>query len=57
MKLSRDEVMAIRWHMGFSDNEFKAGGCGVGKAFEQCSLALLTHMADLEATYIDEGSL
>lgn len=56
MKLSRDEVIAIRWHMGFSDNEFKAGGCGVGKAFEQCPLALLTHMADLEATYIDEGS-
>ncbi|MCM1569128.1 MAG: HD domain-containing protein [Roseburia sp.] len=54
LRLSRDEVMAIRWHMGFSDNEFKAGGFGVGKAFEQCQLALLTHMADLQATYIDE---
>ena len=54
MKLSREEAMAIRWHMGFSDNDFKAGGFSVGNAFEKFPLALLTHMADLQATYMDE---
>lgn len=54
MKLTREEAMAIRWHMGFSDNEFKAGGFAVGNAFEKFPLALLTHMADLQATYLDE---
>lgn len=55
MKLSREEAMAIRWHMGFSDNEFKAGGFSVGNAFEKFPLAVLTHIADLQATYLDEA--
>lgn len=54
MRLTREEAMAIRWHMGFSDNDFKAGGFSVGNAFEKFPLALLTHMADLQATYLDE---
>lgn len=55
MKLSREEAMAIRWHMGFSDTDFKGGGYSVGNAFEKFPLALLTHMADLQATYLDEA--
>ena len=54
MKLTREEAMAIRWHMGFSDNDFRAGGFSVGNAFVKFPLALLTHMADLQATYLDE---
>ena len=54
MKLTREEAMAIRWHMGFSDNDFRAGGFSVGNAFEKFPLALLTHLADLQATYLDE---
>ena len=54
MKLTREETMAIRWHMGFSDNDFKGGGYSVGNAFEKYPLALLTHIADLQATYLDE---
>lgn len=54
MKLTREEAMAIRWHMGFSDNDFRAGGFSVGNAFEKFPLALLTHMADPQATYLDE---
>ena len=53
-KLTREEAMAIRWHMGFSDNDFRAGGFSVGNAFEKFPLALLTHMAALQATYLDE---
>ena len=54
MKLTREEAMAIRWHMGFSDNDFKAGGFSVGNAFEKFPLVVLTHIADLQATYLDE---
>ena len=55
MHLTHEEAMAIRWHRGFSDNEFKAGGTEVGNAFEKYPLAVLTHVADLQATYWDEA--
>ena len=54
MRLSREEAMAIRWHMGFSDNDFKGGGYSVGNAFEKFPLAVLLHIADLQATDLDE---
>lgn len=54
MRLSREEAMAVRWHMGFSDNDFKGGGYSVGNAFEKFPLAVLLHIADLQATYLDE---
>lgn len=57
MKLTREEAMAIRWHMGFSDTEFKGGGFSVGNAFEKFPLAVLTHIADLQATYLDEADV
>lgn len=54
MHLTREEAMAIRWHMGFSDNDFKAGGQSVGKAFDKFPLAVMTHIADLMASHLDE---
>lgn len=55
MKLTREEAMAIRWHMGFSDTDFKGGGFSVGNAFGKFPLAVLMHIADLQATYLDEA--
>ena len=55
MKLSYEEAIAIRWHRGFADNEFRVGGSLVTKAFEKYPLAVLTHIADLQATYLDEA--
>ena len=55
MKLTREEAMAIRWHMGFSDNDFRGGGQSVGKAFEMYPLAVLNHLADMKATYLLEN--
>jgi len=55
MRLTRDEAMAIRWHMGFSDDSFRAGSQNVGNAFALHPLAAMTHMADLAATYFDEA--
>lgn len=54
MRLSREEAMAIRRHMGFSDNDFQGGGYSVGNAFDKFPLAVLLHIADLQATYLDE---
>ena len=52
MRLTREEAMAIRWHMGFSGNEDKSL---VGKALEQYPLAFALSVADMEATYFLEG--
>nr|WP_303243976.1 HD domain-containing protein [uncultured Cellulosilyticum sp.] len=52
IKLTKDELYAIRWHMGFS--EVKENYNSVGAAFKQYPLALALHEADLEATYLLE---
>lgn len=52
MRLTREEAMAIRWHMGFSGAEDKNL---VGRALEQYPLAFALSVADMEATYFLEG--
>ena len=52
MKLTRDEAMAIRWHMGAYEGE-KAWN-NVSAAFEKYPIAFHLHMADMQATYLDE---
>lgn len=54
MRLSREEAFAIRWHMGGFDDSVKGGSYALNAAFEQFPLALLLHMADMQATYLDE---
>ncbi len=52
MRLSREEAMAIRWHMGFSGEE---NVNTIGKALEMYPLALAANIADMEATFYIEG--
>lgn len=52
MRLTRDEAMAIRWHMGFSGTE---DSNLVGNALESYPLAFAMSVADMEATYFLEG--
>ena len=54
MRLTRDEAMAINWHMGGFDDRVKGGSYTVGRAFEKYPLAVLAHSADFLATYFDE---
>ena len=56
MPLTNEEIMAINWHMGFSDARAQgyAGMNAVSAAFEKYPLALLLHFADMQATYWDE---
>ena len=53
MRLTREEAMAIRWHMGFSGNEDKNT---IGRALEKYPLAFALSVADMEASYFLEGS-
>ena len=55
MRLSREEAMAINWHMGGFDQRVQGGSYSVGEAFDKHTLALLLHLADMQATYIDEN--
>lgn len=54
IKLTREEAMAIRWHMGGFDNSVKGGDFSLSKAFTDYPLALMLHIADLKSTYLLE---
>lgn len=54
MHLSSEEILAIRAHMGGFDTSVKGGDYFIGKIFERSRLALLLHLADMEATYLKE---
>ena len=53
IRLTMQEVMAIRWHMGFS--EAKENYNAVGQAMEKYPVVLALYEADLEATKILEA--
>lgn len=54
MKLTREEAMAINWHMGGFDSRVKGGYYGLSTVFYTYPTALFLHLADIEATYLDE---
>lgn len=54
MKLTREEAMAINWHMGGFDARVQGGSYSISGAFYEFPVALIFHLSDLEATYLDE---
>lgn len=54
MRLTREEAIAINWHMGSFDERNSHGGKVMAAAYEKYPLAVLTHVADLMASYLDE---
>lgn len=54
MKLTREESMAINWHMGGFDTRVLGGSYSLSNAFYSYPVALLFHIADVQATYLDE---
>ncbi len=54
IRLTREEAMAINWHMGGFDFRARGGDSSVSDAYYKYPLAVLLHVSDLEATYIDE---
>lgn len=54
MRLTREEAIAINWHAGGFDARALGGSLTFSQAFYQYPLSVLLHIADLEATYLDE---
>lgn len=57
IKLSLEEAMAIRYHMGGFDNAVKGGDYGLSKAQEKSKLVTLLHVADLISSNIFEKTI
>ena len=56
LKLTREEAMAINWHMGGFDLRVQAGSYDYSKAYNKYPLALMIHLADMQATFLDEAT-
>ena len=53
-RLEVSELLAIRYHMGSFDAAVKGGDFGLSRAYESTPIAVMLHMADLEASYLQE---
>ena len=53
MRLTREEAMAINWHMGAFDPRVQVSS-DLSDAYKMFPNAVIFHMADLSATYLDE---
>ena len=56
MRLTREEAMIIDWHMGGFDQRVRGGSYALSDVFYLYPNALLFHLADVAATYLDETS-
>lgn len=54
IKLTAEEAMSINWHMGGFDERVRGGSYAVSEAYAKYKLAIYAHVADLQATYLDE---
>ena len=54
MRLKPAEAVAIRWHMGGFDDAVRGGSYAISDAWRNYPLAVMLHIADLEATYLLE---
>lgn len=54
MRLTREEALAINWHMGGFDKRVQGGDQSFSSAYYKYPLCTLTHIADVMATYLDE---
>lgn len=54
MKLTREEALAIRWHMGGFTDSVRGGSYALNGAYEKYQLCPMLNIADMMATYLDE---
>ncbi len=54
LRLTREEALAINWHMGGFDKRVIGGDYGMAKAYYKYPICTMTHIADIMATYLDE---
>lgn len=53
MRLTREEAISINWHMGGFDSRAQ-NSYTIQTAYNQFPVALLIHIADMQASYLDE---
>lgn len=56
MKLTDEEALTIRWHMGGFDEAVKGGSYAMNNVFNKYELPVMLHVADMLATYCDENN-
>ena len=54
LRLTREEALAINWHMGGFDSRVMGGDMSLSSAYYKYPICTLTHIADIMATYFDE---
>ena len=54
IRLTREEAIAINWHMGGFDSRVKGGSYSLSDAYYRYPTAFLFSIADMESTYLDE---
>ena len=54
LRLTREEALAINWHMGGFDKRTQAGGNEMAASYYKYPICVLTHIADMMASYLDE---
>lgn len=54
IKLTREEAMAINWHMSGFDMRVKGGSFAISDAYYKYPVAVMLANADMMATYLDE---
>lgn len=54
LRLTREEALAINWHMGGFDKRTQAGGNEMSASYYKYPICVLLHIADIMATYLDE---
>lgn len=52
IKLTKEEMYSIRWHMGFTEGKEQYNY--ISATYNKYELAVLTHIADLKASYLME---
>lgn len=54
MRLTREEAIAINWHMGGFDARVRNGGISLSDAYYKYPIAAILNSADTLSTYLDE---
>lgn len=52
MRLTTEEAIAIRWHMGGFDEAVRGGSYAISNAYNNYPLAVKLHLADMYASYL-----
>ncbi len=55
VRLTREEALAINWHMGGFDTRVQGGSYDYSLAYNRYPLAVMLHLADMQATFLDEN--